>query len=378
MTNSIGGGRVAIHRELHSDHDIITLTCGSVRRHFVTDCPGGHGSAEHLAEDIAAYMKNNGAAVTQMDLFGPCDRAAEATAKIMKAVGNGGWPVTWIDGEACAGRTQLGTQFYALSGTKIQPVMMDGERVGSLFEDDDARFLIMGALKPADLKASRADQAKSLFDLIERTVESVGMTFHHVVRTWLYVNKILDWYDDLNRVRNDFFKERGVFDRLVPASTGVGVGNPYGAAIVGDALAIDPKHDRIAIRALPSPLQCPAPAYGSAFSRAVEVAMPDYRRLYVSGTASIHPGGASAYPGDVDMQVDLTMRVVKAILELAQMDWSDVNRAVAYFKHMPDAAAYERWRKAAGVDPMPIVIVHADICRDDLLFEIEVDALKTC
>jgi enamine deaminase RidA (YjgF/YER057c/UK114 family) len=169
---------------------------------------------------------------------------------------------------------------------------------------------------------------------------------------------------------------RGVFDRLVPASTGVGTHNPHGAALVGDALAVEALSPAVKIHALPSPLQCPAPAYGSSFSRAVEIQTPGCRRLYVSGTASIHPGGETAHVDDVDAQVDLSMRVVKGILDASGYDWKDINRAVAYFKNPQEAGAWDRWCKANDIESMPIAVVHADICRDDLLFEVEVDALR--
>ena len=54
---------------------------------------------------------------------------------------------------------------------------------------------------------------------------------------------------------------------------------------------------------LPSPLQCPALEYGSSFSRAAELRTPGWRRVVVSGTASILPGSHEvAHVGDVDAQ----------------------------------------------------------------------------
>lgn len=47
------------------------------------------------------------------------------------------------------------------------------------------------------------------------------MDFSHVIRTWFYNNRLLDWYEEFNRARDTFFESRGVFDRLVPASTGL-------------------------------------------------------------------------------------------------------------------------------------------------------------
>ncbi len=355
--------------------DIVRLARMGSARFFVTDAPGGDGGPEPLALEIGEFLKKHGAHVAAMDLFGPSDRQTETLAALGRTCGPVDWPVTWIDGSACAGKGPIAAQFYAIAGA-TKPIVLDGQTVGTMVEDCDARFVVFSGLKPADVTASRGEQTRSLINQLERALAVAGMDFHNVVRTWLYCDRILEWYDELNRVRNEFFRERGVYDRLVPASTGVGTGNPFGAALVADALAVAPLKPGASIKSLPSPLQCPAPAYGSAFSRAVEIVLPGCRRLYISGTASIHPEGETAHVGDVDAQVDLSMRVVKGILDSVGYDWKDINRAVAYFKRPEDSGAWDRWVKANNIPAIPIVVVKADICRDDLLFEVEVDALR--
>jgi len=69
------------------------------------------------------------------------------------------------------------------------------------------------------------------------------------------------------------------------------------------------------------------------------------------------------------------MDVVFAILESRHMDWADVTRALAYFKHAHDAHLFEQYRKDNQIPDFPVVIAENDICRDDLLFELEVDAI---
>ena len=133
--------------------------------------------------------------------------------------------------------------------------------------------------------------------MMEAALRLAGMDFSHVVRTWLFLDEILAWYRELNQARDAFFTSRGVYDGLVPASTGIGARNPAGTAVVAELLAVQPKSSRVRIRSVPSPLQCPALQYHSSFSRAVEVAQPDHRRLFISGTASIGPDGRSAHAG---------------------------------------------------------------------------------
>ena len=126
---------------------------------------------------------------------------------------------------------------------------------------------------------------------------------------------------------------------------------------------------------VPSPLQSSATQYGSSFSRAVELELPDLRRLYISGTASIDEQGKTVFIGDTAGQVRQTMEVVQAILHSREMDWGDVTRSLVYFKRGTDAPLFEKHRQENGVPPFPAITVENDICRDELLFEIEVDAV---
>ena len=70
------------------------------------------------------------------------------------------------------------------------------------------------------------------------------------------------------------------------------------------------------------------------------------------------------------------MEVVEEILKSRQMGWGDVSRAIAYFPDLSNAYLLEEYCEKMSIPDMPISIAHGDICRDDLLFEIEVDAVK--
>ena len=212
---------------------------------------------------------------------------------------------------------------------------------------------------------------------MEAGLASQRMAFSNVLRTWFYNDDILAWYREFNGVRNTFFRERGVFSGMMPASTGVAGRNAIEAGLISGLIAVEAKDPAVKAFAVPSPLQSSAADYGSSFSRAVELDLPDCRRLYVSGTASIDRSGKTVFLGDCRAQVRQTMEVVQAILRSRGMDWTDVTRSLVYFKRAPDASLFEAYRKDAGLPLFPAVVVENDICRDDLLYEIEVDAIKT-
>jgi enamine deaminase RidA (YjgF/YER057c/UK114 family) len=127
--------------------------------------------------------------------------------------------------------------------------------VGSLWSDADADYCLLAGILPAELADQRGVQTHSFLEQIEAALQTVGMDFSHVVRTWSFLDDLLAWYDEFNAARTGFFQSRGVFDRLVPASTGIGAGNPAGAALAADALAIRLRHSRVRFHEVDSPLQ---------------------------------------------------------------------------------------------------------------------------
>ena len=94
--------------------------------------------------------------------------------------------------------------------------------------------------------------------------------------------------------------------------------------------------------------------------------------MYVSGTASITSDGKTAYADDCAKQIDLTMRVVEALIHNGKMDWSNSVRAIAYFKDSRDFGLFDRYCQNAELH-LPHIKLEADVCRDDLLFELELD-----
>jgi enamine deaminase RidA (YjgF/YER057c/UK114 family) len=286
------------------------------------------------------------------------------------------WPVTWLQGPACKDAGVYSMQAVALSGIIPQRIRSGGREIGFIYEDDFARYCRLCGLLPADLTASRGGQARSAFETAAAVLAQNGFRFSDTVRTWIFLDHILEWYDDFNAVRTAFFKETGIFTHIVPASTGIGARNPFGAAITMDVFAVQPKCPEFTVQTVASPLQNPALNYQSSFSRAVELGSPTHRKLLISGTAGIAPDGKTVHPDDPEKQIRLTMDVVKAILESRGMNWNDLFRGIAYFKDMDYLQIYKR--AALNIPRFPLAVSRADVCRHDLLFEIEVDAVQIC
>ena len=355
----------------HSDGlDVVTFGRSRCETHYITARPHGDDSLAVFRE-VAKAVREREARVVSQTVFGDRTRAAEGIAELEAAMGSIDWPVTWLDG----GSGLMGTQVSALAGVDVDPIRFGGKLVGCEFQDEHARYCFLGNLMPAHVTQARPDQVLDTFELMEAILGQAGMSLDHVVRTWLYIDSILDWYGELNQARTQFFSDRDVFAHMMPASTGIGVANTAGSSLVAECIAVESRGGAVSVHEVDSPLQCEASDYKSSFSRAAEVIMPDHRRLYVSGTASIADDGTTVYENDVELQIARTMEVVQAILRSRGMDWHDISRGVAYFRDIADVAIFDKYCSDHGVPRGVLLETPAVVCRDDLLFELEANAI---
>ncbi len=342
---------------------------------FITASPRD-GDVREMFARACQVARDRGATIVSQNVFAAIQANGSAPQYLLDACGTVDWPVTWIDSGHRRGSDLAGTQVHAVTARDVERIERDGRILASTFSDDHARYCWMGDLRAADTTVGRPEQAHQTFDLLEKVLHDADMDFSHLVRTWLYLDELLDWYDPFNKVRTAFFNARGVFDRLVPASTGISGANPAGAAMIASALATESRSDAFSVAEVLSPLQCPAPKYGSSFSRAIELTTPTCRRLSVSGTASIEPGGETVHLDNIDAQIDLTVRVIHAILGSRGMSWDNVTKAIAYLKDAKDIDALQRYYEANGLAEMPFVFTENHVCRDNLLVEMELDAVS--
>lgn len=324
-----------------------------------------------------ALHKAGGAEVIGLMLFGAFSARAEIEAALRATLGETDWPVLWIDGASVHGAPLAGAQAFALRGAAVERVVVDGRVVASRYRLGRAKLCWAGESLPRDPGASPGTQTTQAFRVVEASLGAAGFALGDLVRTWCYNHDLLAWYPEFNHARTALYRTVDFRLGATPASTGISAANRAGAALVLAGLAARPLSGGPVATPLASPLQCPAPAYGSSFSRAVELDLGNTRRVLVSGTASIEPDGATAWRGEVWNQVDLTMRVIEAILRSRGLDWSDATRGIAYFKSPGYAPAFDLWCERAGWRNPPVVRLHCDICRDDLLFELELDAEVT-
>jgi enamine deaminase RidA (YjgF/YER057c/UK114 family) len=341
----------------------------------VTSTPGESLAA--LAGRVGDRLKSHDATVVRQMVFGSVAEQSATVAAFKQALNDPQLPVTWVEGAAGGGGPIAGLQIHAIAGTPVRTLSHDDRVVGRVWRDPVATHCVLSDLGPVQTTGSRPEQASETFERLQAGLALAGMNLREVARTWFFLDDILSWYGDFNRVRTDIFARHGLRPGMFPASTGIAGRNAAGAALTAAVWAVQPLDPTApAANFVASPRQCPAPAYGSSFSRAVEINSAGFRQLLVSGTASISPDGRTAHAGDVGAQIELTMAAVAAILESRRMSAADVSRATAYFKSAGDQPRFESWRARSAWSGLPVINTWGNICRDDLRFEIELDAIQ--
>lgn len=211
--------------------------------------------------------------------------------------------------------------------------------------------------------------------------------FPHLYRAWNYVPRINEDEDGLERYRRfcrgralAFQDQWGAYHgHRLPAATGVGCD--------GETLTVYLLAGRETPQHHENPRQTSAyrypPSYGPAspsFARATTAPASLGGAFLVAGTASV-VGHESAHPGDVDAQLVETMRNIEVLLDLCGPDavepsLSDLALLKVYLRRAEDLARVDDAlrRIAPGV---PTLYLRADICRRELLLEIEAVRLET-
>jgi enamine deaminase RidA (YjgF/YER057c/UK114 family) len=233
---------------------------------------------------------------------------------------------------------------------------------------------------------------------LRRLLPQGGARLDQVLRTWLHLGSIVEddgptqRYKELNRARADvyagvpFLAERLPDDcpgAVFPASTGIGT---TGRGVTLSAVALLSDEDNVIAVPLENPRQTSAFAYAAhyspqspKFSRGMAVVHGPDTTLFISGTASI-TNAETRHPGDVVAQTHETLANITALISqenLARhglpgrgttLQGMAVGRV--YVKRLGDYPAV-RQVCAERLPGVPLNYVVADVCRPDLLVEIE-------
>ena len=277
----------AISQNIH----ITTFKTPDYTEFFFSAQPLKNDTPSSALNRLAGAARERGAQMLALNVFGGLDSGANCGELLRESFGDPMFPVTWIKERSGTATRIAGIQAWGITGIQALPLIFEGKVLGVYFDAQNMRYCRLGGIIPPDTGATHGEQAAQVFQRMDTVLRMCDMHFGQVMRTWFFNHDLLDWYGAFNAARDAFFHQQKVYRDIVPASTGIEGGNPAGAALVADALAVMPRSRDVSVDMVPSPLQCAALDYGSSFSRATEIRAPGMRRLYISGTASVSPDG---------------------------------------------------------------------------------------
>jgi len=243
------------------------------------------------------------------------------------------------------------------------------------------RDLLLLSLTVPDDDESISQRSRQAYDeLIDFLGES---GFGHFIRLWNFLPRINDGPGDEERYRQFCLGRSGALEKAGIVESGLCAGTAIGTR--GDRILIHALAARQPGIPVENPRQVAAYRYpryygprSPSFARATGLGLADGRQgLLISGTASV-VGHATRHPEDLTAQVDETICNMQALLEasagildcpgLARFGPESLLRV--YLRDGQQwQAVYEQLRQTWP--DSPIVGLEGDICRSDLLVEIE-------
>lgn len=263
---------------------------------------------------------------------------------------------------------------------------------------DGVRWIYCGGIESPGSVPSVYQQTTEGIQALEAALRLAGSGLGDVVRTWYYLGGInavegkLERYKEFNRARTDAYRKVG-FCRGIPgvrgpavvwpASTGIGM---RGCGLTMSCLGLQTERADLRLFPLENPLQVPAYQYprtyspeSPKFSRAMALVLGDYVTSWISGTASI-VNAESLYPGDIERQTTQTLDNIERLIApencaahgfpQAGARLHDLAKVRVYLKRPQD---YARCKSVCEkrLGQVPVLYLVADVCRPELLVEIE-------
>jgi enamine deaminase RidA (YjgF/YER057c/UK114 family) len=262
----------------------------------------------------------------------------------------------------------------------------------------DTRWTYCAGIQSNHSKPGAYEQTIDVLTRMQAALQAAGSGFEQVVRTWFYLGEITrpdagsQRYKEFNRARSDFYKpiqfhcspsQPSIPQGIYPASTGIGT---KGSQMTAGCLALNTTTPEAFFVALENPQQTPAYAYhpryspqSPKFSRAVALVGGEHTTTWLSGTASV-VHSLSRHPGDIHKQTEQTIENMEKLISAENFGFHGVKRTGAelgdlakirvYLKRQEDFAACKAIcdRRFGSV---PAIYAVADVCRPELLVEIE-------
>lgn len=253
-----------------------------------------------------------------------------------------------------------------------------------VLENADGRFLFAGGFHGDVINFGIQQQSAEVFRMMGEVMRREGFPVNSIIRQWNYIEQITRFdgpdqhYQMFNNARADFYS-RTDWNNGYPAATGIGTN--LGGILVDLDAAVFARPGCFATP-IDNKLQIAAHAYSDQvleaaqqkkatpkFERAKSMTFDGRRIVYISGTAAIR-GEESLIGVGLGQQLRITMENIDQLIGNAKLKMLRV--------YLKEKSFYEEARQLLDDYKLeiPISYMWADVCRDELLIEIEGIAIE--
>ena len=364
--------------------------------------PRGRGSLKEQAREILSIKEQLleqhtcGMTVTAQTVFLRDPGQLALCEQIFSDHYGANRPVTsFVFQPPCCGAA-LALEAWAIGGKDVQVERFGASTLAVSY--NGIRWVHCSGIRSTKVSTPVYQQAMGVLEDMRGELEQAGSGFENVLRTWFYLGGItqieagVQRYKELNRARTDFYRDidfrckvpqPNIPQGIYPASTAIGTAS---AGLAAGCLALQTRRHDALLLPLENPQQTPAYAYhprhspqSPKFSRGVALVLDNYTTTWISGTASV-VHSISRHAGDIVKQTEQTVENIQRLISAENFVFhgikhsgaklSDLAKIRVYLKRAEDFSQCRAvCEKRFGL--VPAIYAVADICRPELLVEIE-------
>ncbi len=287
---------------------------------------------------------------------------------------------------------------------KVPGVEIERKKIGEIFYTviyyPGTKEVYAGGLTTPLKSYDPMEYSQAAFEKMRKILKAEQLAFSDVVRQWNYIENIVDTnsaingilqnYQIFNDVRSMYYA-KAEFCNGFPAATGIGM---KAGGIILEFIAVS-KAQNVSIIPIKNPQQVNAYSYSDnklvgrsidgiaqkaspKFERAKFIAINKIGKIYVSGTAAIR-GEESVGEQSASDQTIITIENIEQLISKATLS----DHKIPVNSHLPKLShlrVYIKYKKDFSAvksvcekyySSIPILYLISDICRDDLLVELE-------
>ena len=266
----------------------------------------------------------------------------------------------------------------------------------AVIDDGQNKWLFAGGSECTNHSLSCQKQSRNTFSLLKDILSMEKLGMWDLVRQWNYIGDILEQeigergliqnYQEFNEVRSQWYSQNGLVQDY-PAATGIGTkGGGVRIEFIASRM-VDP----FLVFSLKNPFQQDAHQYSHdqlvganpqstpKFERGKLIFNREQGYIWVSGTAAIR--GEKSIAGTALEQAVVTTENITELISPANLKHSGLRKLPVrlhpvyirgYVKHFHDGSEIHDFLRKKYPDAL-IQVLQADVCRSELLVEIEAE-----